>query len=111
MYLDTTFFLIIINFSNMEEVMKTLTQIALTCLFSSSLFAQGSFCVQEYKIGYNAQKSKEKVVPAIGVTMHSDYIKKVSFILAYADSLFMKEEELDADEKIKNIYFTLSYNF
>jgi hypothetical protein len=91
--------------------MKTLTQIVLTCLFSASLFAQGSFCVQEYKIGYNAQKSKEKVIPAIGVTINSDYLKKVSFILAYADSLFMKEEQLDTEDKIKNIYFTLSYNF
>ena len=91
--------------------MKTLTQIVLACLFSSSLFAQGSFCVQEYKIGYNAQKSKEKTVPAIGITIDADYSKKVNFILAYADSLFMKEAQLDTEDKIKNIYFTLSYNF
>lgn len=95
----------------MEEVMKTLTQLTLASLISSSLFAQGDLCIQNYKIGYDAQKSKEQILPAVGVTLQPSYSQNISFIVAYADDLFMQEKRAGSDEKIKNIYFTLSYNF
>ena len=91
--------------------MKTLTQFTLICLISSSLFAQGDFCIQTYKIGYDVQKSKEQILPALGITLQPAYLQELSFILAYADDMFMQEKRTSTEEKIKNIYFTLSYNF
>ena len=91
--------------------MKTLTQLTLTCLLGSSLFAQGDLCIQKYTIGYDVQKSKEQILPAVGVTLQPSYSQNVSFILAYADDMFMQEKRADSAEKIQNIYFTLSYSF
>jgi hypothetical protein len=98
--------------------MKTLTKFILLGFISSVALAQNdlshfkpSYTVQEHKVSYDSQLSKEEVLPAIGVSVHSEYLKNFSFTLAYANEIFKDIRMSNTNKDIENIYFQVQYRF
>jgi len=98
--------------------MKTLTKFTLFFLFSTSLMGQNDFShltpsydVQEYKVAYDSQLSQEETLPAIGVSLSSEYLKNFKFTLAYANELFKNIRSSNDNKEIENIYFQVQYRF
>ena len=98
--------------------MKTLTKIVLLCIFSVSVVAQNdfshltpSYALKEYKVSYDSQISQVETLPAIGISLKSQYLKDFKFTLAYANEIFKNLRASQSDKDIENIYFQMQYKF
>jgi hypothetical protein len=98
--------------------MKILTKTILLGLISTVVFAQddlshldSSYTIQEHKVAYDSQRSKEEVLPAIGISVHSNKLENFDFTLAYANEAFKNIKTSKTSKDIENIYFQVQYNF